>query len=47
MRSALARWGLNQPAVLSILARCEPGNGPSIGVREQSAWIRAISGWLA
>jgi RimJ/RimL family protein N-acetyltransferase len=25
---ALSRWGLSQPTVLSILARCEPGNGP-------------------
>lgn len=37
---ALARWGLNQPAVLSILARCEPDNGPSISVLERVGFVR-------
>ena len=36
----LARWGLNQPAVLSILARCESGNGPSIGVLTRVGFVR-------
>ena len=37
---ALARWGLNQPVVLSIVARCEPGNGPSIGVLARVGFVR-------
>jgi RimJ/RimL family protein N-acetyltransferase len=37
---ALARWALNQPAVLSILARCEPGNGPSIAVLARVGFVR-------
>jgi RimJ/RimL family protein N-acetyltransferase len=36
----LAHWGLNQPAVLSILARCEPGNSPSIAVLERVGFVR-------
>jgi ribosomal-protein-alanine N-acetyltransferase len=36
---ALAHWGLNQPAVLSIVARCEPGNGPSIGVLTRVGFV--------
>ena len=37
---ALSRWGLSQPAVLSILARCESGNGPSIGVLARVGFVR-------
>ena len=37
---ALACWGLNQPAVLSILARCESGNAPSIGVLRRVGFVR-------
>lgn len=37
---ALARWGLNQPAVLGILAHCEPGNGPSIAVLTRVGFVR-------
>lgn len=37
---ALARWGLNQPGVLSILARCESGNDPSIGVLARVGFVR-------
>jgi [ribosomal protein S5]-alanine N-acetyltransferase len=36
---ALTRWGLNQPAVISVVAHCEPGNGPSIAVLARVGFV--------
>ena len=37
---ALAAWGLSQPAVLAIVAHCEPDNEPSIRVLERVGFVR-------
>lgn len=37
---ALARWGLNQPAVRGIVAHCEPDNAPSVGVLTRVGFVR-------
>lgn len=37
---ALASWSLNQPSVVTILAHCEPENGPSIAVLRRVGFAR-------